>query len=287
MKICVNGDLLYFDVENPGLIPGKYGMQELPVMILLHGGPGYDHTPYKSFFSALRETVQIIYLDQHGNGRSDSGSFNSWHFARWASDISEFCQALHIDKPIIFGHSFGGMVALEYAIRYPHQLSKLILCSTAPRFDIEKMAEAFFKLGGIQAKQACLDFFHYPNDETKMQYALHCGSYGSVQPIDEKAIFYDILKLKMDIQSYFFTTLSKTYDCTDQISTIQAPTLLLTGAQDPLATVDMANVIASKLGPKLYDHIVVPNASHNLIWEKTSVAMDSVKKFITGNKNTF
>ncbi len=280
MKIRINGSLLYFDVENPGLIPAKNHMQELPSMIVLHGGPGFDHTPYQSFFSALRESAQIIYLDQHGNGRSDAGSEKSWNFARWASDISEFCQTLSINKPIIFGHSFGGMVALEYAIRYPKQLSKLILCATSAKFDVEKIAQAFFKLGGDQAKQALLDFFNNPNEETKMRYASYCGPYGSVQKIDEKAIFYDRLKLKMDVQNHFFTQLIKIFDCTASLNTIQTPTLILTGKQDPLATVEMASILASNLGNKLYKHVIVPQTSHNLIWEKTELVMDNIKEFI-------
>lgn len=280
MKININGSLLYFDVENPGLIPGKNTMQTLPVMIVLHGGPGYDHTPYQSFFSALRDTVQIIYLDQHGNGRSDPGSPESWNFQRWTSDIEKFCQALHIEKPVIFGHSFGGMVALEYAIKYPTQLSKLILCSTAAKFDREKIAQGFFQLGGPQAKQAFLDFFDNPTEETKTNYTQYCSRYVSVQKIDEQAIFYNRLKLKMDIQNYFFTTLSKTFDCTQNLTAIQAQTLILTGEQDPLTTVEMANIIAENLGNKLYKHVVVPQTSHNLIWEKTEVVMDNVQKFI-------
>lgn len=161
MQININDALLYFDVENPGLVPGKSSMHELPVMIILHGGPGYDHTPYQGFFSTLRDKVQIIYLDLHGNGRSATGSPDSWNFLRWTNDISQFCKQLHIKNPIIFGHSFGSMVALEYAIRYPQELSKLVLCNVVPKFDIEETANIFYSLGGDTAKEAFLNYLTF------------------------------------------------------------------------------------------------------------------------------
>lgn len=283
MKVNINGDLLYFDIENPGLVPGKDNMHELPAMIILHGGPGYDHTPYQSFFSALRETVQIIYLDHHGNGRSAPGSPASWNFDRWTSDINEFCKILHIDRPIIFGHSFGSMVALEYAIRYPDSLRQLILCNVIPKFEIDEIANSFYKLGGDQAKQAFINFCANATDEAKKQYALFCAPHYGVQKIDEQSIFYNRLKLKMDILTYFYTDIIKSFDCLNRIDTIKAPTMILTGEKDPIASVKNADLVAQRLGKKCYRHVVVPDTSHNLIWEKTEVIMTNIKEFILGN----
>ena len=253
-------------------------------MIIIHGGPGYDHTPYQSFFSALRETVQIVYLDHHGNGRSDPGSPESWNLARWASDINEFCQILHIDRPIIFGHSFGSMVALEYAIRYPEHLERLILCNVIPKFDIDKTANAFYKLGGEQARRAFLNFCANATDESKKQYALHCAPYYAVQKIDEQSIFYNRLKIKMDILTYFFTNIINNFDCLDRISAIKVPVMILTGEKDPIAIVENANLVSQRLGEKCYRHVIVPDTSHNLIWEKTDVVVSNVKEFVTGNR---
>lgn len=280
MKIHINGNLLYFDIENPGLIPGKTGMRELPVMIVLHGGPGYDHTPYQEFFSALHGTVQILFVDQHGHGRSDPGSAKTWNFARWASDIYELCQTLHIERPIIFGHSFGSMVAMEYAIQYPQHLQKLILCNAVPKFDLKETAKIFYQLGGELAKQTCLNFFENPTDESIKQYGLICSKFYGVQKIDEKAIFYNRLKIKMDILRYFFEKMIKEINFLHRASAIKAHTLILTGEKDPIATVKNANELSEKLGKKCHQNIIVPKTSHNLIWEKTAVVMKHIKEFL-------
>ena len=70
MFVEVNGAKLYFDVEGAGLVPDGAKMKAKPTLILLHGGPGFDHTTYKPAFCVLSDIAQIIYLDHRGNGRS-------------------------------------------------------------------------------------------------------------------------------------------------------------------------------------------------------------------------
>ena len=73
MFIEVNGARLFFDVEGAGLVADGPEMRRKPTLVLLHGGPGFDHTIYKPAFSALSDIVQIVYVDQRGNGRSTGG----------------------------------------------------------------------------------------------------------------------------------------------------------------------------------------------------------------------
>jgi pimeloyl-ACP methyl ester carboxylesterase len=88
-------------------------------LILLHGGPGFDHTIYKPAFAAVADIAQVVYLDHRGNGRSDPDAHENWNLAQWGDDVRAFCDALEIARPIVYGASFGGMVALAYATRYP------------------------------------------------------------------------------------------------------------------------------------------------------------------------
>ncbi len=71
MRVLVNGVHLFFDVEGAGLMPDGPIMREKPTLLLLHGGPGFDHSIYKPAYSSLADCAQIIYLDHRGNGRSD------------------------------------------------------------------------------------------------------------------------------------------------------------------------------------------------------------------------
>ena len=130
MHVLVNDVRLFFDVEGAKLVPDGPAMREKPTLLLLHGGPGFDHSIYKPAYSALVDVAQIIYLDHRGNGRSEDGPRESWNLAQWGDDVRAFCDALGIANPIVLGASFGGMVALAYATRNPAHPSKLVLIST-------------------------------------------------------------------------------------------------------------------------------------------------------------
>ena len=115
MHVSVNGVRLFFDVEGPKFVPDGPLMREKPVLLMLHGGPGFDHSIYRPAYSALADIAQIVYLDFRGNGRSDDGPRERWNLAQWGDDVRAFCDALGIADPIVLGASFGGMVALAYA----------------------------------------------------------------------------------------------------------------------------------------------------------------------------
>ena len=126
MHVSVNGVRLFFDVEGAKLVPDGPVMREKPTLLLLHGGPGFDHSIYRPAYSALSDLVQIVYLDHRGNGRSEEGPRESWNLAQWGDDVRAFCDTLDIVRPIVLGASFGGMVAMSYATRHPGHPSRLV-----------------------------------------------------------------------------------------------------------------------------------------------------------------
>src|SRR5215470_6970102 len=148
----VNGARLFFDVEGAGLVPEGPVMKAKPTLVLLHGGPGFDHSLYKPAFSVLTDVVQIIYVDHRGNGRSERGDASTWNLAQWGDDVKGFCDALGIEKPIVYGASFGGMVALAYATRHPDHCAKLILVSTEAKgySHLDRRVALFERLGGAE-----------------------------------------------------------------------------------------------------------------------------------------
>ena len=109
MHVSVNGVRLFFDVEGSKFVPDGPLMREKPTLLMLHGGPGSDHSIYRPAYSALSDIAQIIYLDHRGNGRSEDGPRESWNLAQWGDDVRAFCEALGIVNPIVLGASFGGM----------------------------------------------------------------------------------------------------------------------------------------------------------------------------------
>ena len=82
MHVLVNGVRLFFDVEGASLVPDGRTMREKPTLVLLHGGPGLDHSIYKPALRALADVAQVVYLDHRGNGRSEPGPREAWSLAR-------------------------------------------------------------------------------------------------------------------------------------------------------------------------------------------------------------
>jgi len=105
MRVLVNGVRLFFDVEGVSLVPDGPVMREKPTLLLLHGGPSFDHSIYKPTYSSLADCAQVIYLDHRGNGRSDAGPKEAWTLAQWGDDVRAFCDVLGIERPAGLGAS--------------------------------------------------------------------------------------------------------------------------------------------------------------------------------------
>ena len=79
-------------------------MVERPVLIALHGGPGFDHSPMRPYFDRFADTHQVLYLDLRGNGRS-SGAPETWTLKRWGQDIKQVCDFLGIERPVAVSYT--------------------------------------------------------------------------------------------------------------------------------------------------------------------------------------
>ena len=149
MQVEVNGTRLWFDVDGAALVPDGAEMRARPSVVLIHGGPSsYDHSYFKPDFARLAEVAQVVYLDLRGHGRSEWGDPAAWSFEACADDVRALCDDLGIDRPIVYGHSFGGFVAMVYGSRHPGHAGALILQSTYGRFDLARLVEGFRRAGG-------------------------------------------------------------------------------------------------------------------------------------------
>ena len=98
-------------------------------LVLMHGGPGADLYTLMSF-RPLADRFTLVFYDHRGNGRSTGAPVESMNFENLTADADALRQALGFEKWAVLGHSFGGNVALEYALRYPQRLSHLLLVNS-------------------------------------------------------------------------------------------------------------------------------------------------------------
>ena len=130
MRIEVNGVRLFVDIEGAKLAPDGPAIRERPTLITLHGGPGSDHLAGRPSIAPLADVAQLVFFDMRGHGRSERSDAAHWNLNQWADDLAGLCDALEIEKPIVMGQSFGGYVAMTFAVKYPDRPAKLIIGST-------------------------------------------------------------------------------------------------------------------------------------------------------------
>ena len=102
-------------------------------LVVVHGGPGADHTYFLPYLLPLARTHRLIFIDERGSGRSQRLQDSSLYTVEaMIEDIEDVRVALHLGKISLLGHSCGGVLAQAYALKYQQNLSHLILNSTFP-----------------------------------------------------------------------------------------------------------------------------------------------------------
>ncbi|HVP28831.1 MAG TPA: alpha/beta hydrolase [Myxococcota bacterium] len=280
MHVSVNGVRLFFDVEGPKLVPDGDRMREKPTLLLLHGGPGFDHSTYKPAFARLADVAQLVYLDHRGNGRSERGDPASWNLAQWGDDVRAFCDALGIERPIVFGNSFGGMVAMSYATRHPEHPGKLVLSSTSARMDLDRIEAAMRRLGGGTAAAVARRYWEQPGDETRPDYMRHCLPLYTTTPFGPEVLARTIWKV--DVMTDFAAGEARRFDLRPALSRVRCPTLVLGGEDDPICPIDDQAEIAAALPPSLVRFERFPSCRHGVYRDDPERGFRVIREFMAG-----
>jgi proline iminopeptidase len=278
MHVEVNGARLFFDVVGPRLQPDGNRMAERPTLIVLHGGPGFDHASLRPYFDRFADGHQVIYLDHRGNGRSD-GEPETWTLDQWGDDIHGFCQALGIEKPAVLGQSFGGMVAMSYAARHPEGPSKLILSSTAGRMRLDETYAVMERLGGAEARGIAEAFWMDPSEAGAADYIKTCMPlYNPGAPQDgsnrERAI------LRTEVMFHFIRGEQRGMDLLSGLGAVRCPTLVLAGGLDPITPVSCAEAILGALPEDLAELVVFEGAGHGAYRDEPDRAEALLRRFL-------
>jgi pimeloyl-ACP methyl ester carboxylesterase len=287
MHVTVNGVRLFFDVEGASLVPDGGAMREKPTLILLHGGPGFDHTIYKPAYSTLADVAQVIYLDHRGNGRSDSGPKESWTLAQWGDDVRGLCDALGIEKPIVLGVSFGGMVAMAYATRHPGHPAKLILVSTEAKGDshLQKRVETFARLGGPEVGALAHKRFFVnkgqPDEAAVAEWRARAMPFYTRNSRREG---FGRTIIRQDVLQWFTRPdggEGHTFDMLSDLSRIACPTLVIGGEDDPMTPIDSQVDIANVLPQHLTRFERFTNAGHGIVTDAPEAYLKMIREFVT------
>ncbi len=122
--IPFRGHETWYRVVGDGEAPGK-----LP-LLLLHGGPGAPHDYLESLERVAGTGRRAIFYDQLGCGKSSRTDESLWNVETFVEEVGAVRDALGLDRTHLFGSSWGGMLAMEYALTKPSGLASLVLSSS-------------------------------------------------------------------------------------------------------------------------------------------------------------
>ena len=280
MRIEVNGVRLFVDVEGAGWVPDGPKLRQKPTLILLHGGPGADHSIYKPEFSKFSDLAQIVYVDHRGNGRSDEGEPALWTLDQWADDLHALIQTLGIEQPILYGASFGGFVAQAFATKYPDTPGALILAATSAKVDFEVIFDAFTRIGGAEAGSVARTYWSGPTPERRQAYFEHCLPHYSVSTLDPDKIARMLVKNPVAMHFNGPENEMGQFDFRQALPRVTCPTLVLSGDRDPMMPVPFSDTIAASLTGADVTHITLKNAGHMLEADQPEAFFDHIRSFI-------
>lgn len=246
-------------------------------IIVIHGGPDFDHCYLLPEMDRLADAFRLIYYDQRGRGRSARGVRPGDVTIRSEiEDVESVRRHFQVDSVAVLGHSWGGLLAMEYATRHPDRVSHLILMNTAPasRDDRLLFEEHFRRIrapADVEAMQAIARSARYQAGDLEADaeyYRLHFKP--AVRRPEHVEVVVGRLRSNftadgvrtaraIEDRLYGETWSSAGFDLVPGLRELQMPTLVLHG-QDDFIPVDLAARVAEAIPRALLR--VLPECGH-------------------------
>jgi proline iminopeptidase len=263
-------------------------------ILLLHGGPGFGHPYLEAFESFLPQAgIEMYYYDQLGTYNSDKpNDLSLWTLARYTEEVEEVRRGLGLDNFFLLGHSWGGILAIEYALHYQQHLRGLIISNMTAsaadylrctaRLKVELLSpESLARLNGLEAAE---DYDH-PEYQRIMMEELYPYMICRIQPWPEpvERAFRSVnttIYWHMQGKSEFLVTGNlKGWDRWDRLHEIKVRTLTLGGAYDEMDPEDLTKMAA--LMPN-GSNATCPNGSHLCMWDDQANYFEYLIEFLRG-----
>jgi len=261
-------------------------------LVLMHGGPGADHHSMLAL-SPCADQFTMVFYDHRCNGRSEGAEVSSMTWENLTADAEALRQALGFDKWAVLGHSFGGMVALEYALRYPESLSHLLLLDTCgDTWWVQQNAPEILAKRGLRPTTVeTARRFYNGQIETKefmpSMMRLAGAYYHRPGPL---LMTREILKVGMrtkarpEAQIFAFGQLLKGWTVMDRLSEIKVPTLVMAGRDDFQFPPEHQAALAAGIANSRLE--IIERAGHNAPTERSAEVIQAVKNFMSATQRT-
>ncbi|KYF86370.1 prolyl aminopeptidase [Sorangium cellulosum] len=282
MRARIRDTEIYFDIEGMGLVPDGPQMREKPVIFVVHGGPGADHSSHKGGLTPLADRAQLVYFDHRGQGRSARGPKDTYTLENNVEDMEALRQHLGLDRIVVMGTSYGGMVAMAYALRYQQHVSHLILVATAASHRlIDRAKQIVAERGTEPQKEACERLWagELASNEQFAEFLDIMGPLYSTAFDPQKAAEPSARTIyNVEAWNVALETFMRTFDFTPRLPEIKVPTLVIAGRHDWICPPDLSEEIA-RLIPGA-DLRIFERSSHSVRADEPRALLDAIAGFL-------
>ncbi len=284
MLAAIRGTTIYFDIEGAGLVPDGARMREKPVAFLIHGGPGGDHTGFKPAFTPLSDRLQLVYFDHRGQGRSGQGDPELFNLDENVEDMEALRKHLGLGPIVSIGTSYGGMVGMAHAARYPDSVSHLVLIVTASHGGFIPKARAWVaKHGNAAQKRVCKRLWagEFENEAQLREYYDAMGPAYSrkFDPVAAAATRGRGTVSPVPINLAFGPGgFLRSFDLRPELKRITAPTLILAGRHDWICPPEFSEEIAGLIPGS--DLRIFEESSHSIRADEPAAMRDAIAGFL-------
>ncbi len=258
-------------------------------IVFVHGGPGLEHSYFLPHVADMAKTNTLVFYDQRANGRSGIGDTTAFTLDQFVEDLDAVRQHIKADKVHLLGHSWGGLIAMNYALKHQDKLHSLILMNT-------NAASAAVQEAAGQRLQARFT----PADQEAQAALFQTEAFQKREPaalneffrLSFKHAFFDSEKTT-DLAFYFDEHFAEksaalgrlradstlpVYDLHENLGSLQIPTLIVHTTHDPLSLEDVSLIDHAIPGSKL---VVIENSGHFPFIEQYEDFSRHIQDFLT------
>lgn len=274
-------------------------------LLIVHGGPGASHDYFLPCLLPLARTNRLIFIDERGSGRSQKlEDTSAYTVEKMVEDVEDVRQALDLGKISLLGHSFGGVLAQAYALKYPDNLSHLVLCSTF--HSTSKMNEVFKKIKEKMSPELLAriekmekdGLYGHGNEYEKGRYTAEYmtaawgeGYYpylyqnhpdANYEPVANGNMAWDLYRAMWGSNGEFVIDGNlKSVEYTELLSKITVPTLITVGDNDECAP-SLSEEMHAKI--KNSELVIFPKSGHMTFVDQPDLFIKTVNGFLNPAK---